>query len=84
LLFIGDIDNFDRLDLLQISNKCFIHCPSNKCFIHCPAEAKAEAIIFSSKLQDEHKLYYTGGIIDKTMMYEAVRQMGWHDNFIWV
>jgi len=75
LLFIGDIDNFDRLDLLQISNKCFIHCP---------AEAKAEAIIFSSKLQDEHKLYYTGGIIDKTMMYEAVRQMGWHDNFIWV
>jgi len=57
---------------------------SNKCFIHCPAEAKAEAIIFSSKLQDEHKLYYTGGIIDKTMMYEAVRQMGWHDNFIWV
>jgi hypothetical protein len=27
---------------------------------------------------------YTGGIIDKTMMYEAARQMGWHANFIWV
>jgi len=27
---------------------------------------------------------YRGGIIDKTMMYEAVWQMGWHANFIWV
>jgi len=50
---------------------------SNKCFIHCPAEDKAETIIYWSKLQDEHKMDYTGGIIDKTMMYEAVRQMGW-------
>ena len=57
---------------------------SNKCFIHCPAEDKAKIIIYWSKLQNEHKLDYTGGIIDKTMMYEAVRQMGWHANFIWV
>ena len=75
---------FSIIAKVKISNKCFIHCPSNKCFIHCPAEDKAEIIIYWSKLQDEHKLDYTGGIIDKTMMYEAVRQMGWHTNFIWV
>jgi hypothetical protein len=27
---------------------------------------------------------FRSGIIDKTRMYEAVRQMGWHVNFIWV
>ena len=49
---------------------------SNKCFIHCPAEDKAETIIYWSKLQNEHKLDYTGGIIDKTAMNEAVDDFG--------
>ena len=73
-----------QLAAIVTSEKPKIVNISNKCFIHCPAEDKAEIIIYWSKLQDEHKLVYTGGIIDKTMMYEAVRQMGWHANFIWV
>jgi len=27
---------------------------------------------------------YKGGIIDKTKMCEAIWQMGWHANLIWV
>jgi len=29
---------------------------SNKCFIHCPAEDKAKTTIFGFELQDEQKL----------------------------